>query len=300
MQKVRLSDNLEISRFVHGMWRLTEWNFTQKELLKFIENAIDLGVNTFDHADIYGNYSCEQLFGNAIALNKSIRNKIKIITKCGIKLMSDKFPERKIKFYDYSSSYIIKSVENSLRNLHVEHIDLLLLHRPAPFFNPEEVAIAFSQLKQSGKVSNFGVSNFNIIQFEMLNKYVNEKLVTNQVEISPYCLEHFENGNIDFFLKENIAPMAWSPLGGGKILTPKDEKGEKLYQVITKIAEELNLNNLDQIVFNWLLKHPATIVPVLGSGKIQHIKSTLKAVDFEMSLEQWYQIYIAGFGKKLP
>jgi len=300
MEKVRLSDNLEISRFVHGMWRLTEWNLSERELLKFIENVIDLGVNTFDHADIYGNYSCEQLFGNAISLNISIRDKIKIITKCGIKLMSDKFPERKIKYYDYSSSYIIDSVENSIRNLNVEHIDLLLLHRPAPFFNPEEVAKAFSQLKLSGKVSNFGVSNFNIIQFEMLNKYVDEKLVTNQVEISPYCLEHFENGNMDFFLKESIPPMAWSPMAGGKILTPKDEKGEKLYLVIKEIAEELNVNNLDQIVFNWLLKHPASIVPVLGTGKIQHVKSALNALDFEMSLEQWYRIYIAGLGKKLP
>jgi predicted oxidoreductase len=300
MHKVKLSDNLEISRFVHGMWKLAEWNLSQKELLKFIENVIELGINTFDHADFYGNYSCEQLFGNAISLNKSIRNKIKIVTKCGVKLMSDKFPERKIKYYDYTSNHIIQSVENSLKNLQVDHIDLLLLHRPAPFFNPEEVATAFSQLKKSGKVSNFGVSNFKIIQFEMLSKYMDEKLVTNQVEISPYCLEHFENGNMDYFLKENISPMAWSPLASGKILTPKDEKGEKIYQVITEIAEELNVNNVDQIVFNWLIKHPATIVPVLGTGKIEHVKSALKAVDFELNLEQWYQIYIAGLGKKLP
>jgi predicted oxidoreductase len=300
MQNVRLSDNLEISRFVHGMWKLAEWNLSQIELLKFIESVIDLGVNTFDHADFYGNYSCEQFFGNAISLNKTIRNKIKIVTKCGVKLMSDKFPERKIKYYDYTSNHIIQSVENSLKNLQVEHIDLLLLHRPAPFFNPEEVAKAFSQLKKSGKVSNFGVSNFKIIQFEMLNKYLDEKLITNQVEISPYSLEHFENGNMDYFLKENFSPMAWSPLASGKILTPKDEKGEKIYQVISEIAEELNVNSIDQIVFNWLLKHPATIVPVLGTGKIQHVKSALNSVDFEMSLEQWYQIYIAGLGKKLP
>lgn len=300
MQKIKLSDNLEISRFVHGMWRLAEWNLSQKELLNFIENVIDLGINTFDHADFYGNYSCEQLFGNAISLNKSIRSKIKIVTKCGVKLMSDKFPERKIKYYDYTSNHIIQSVENSLRNLHVEQIDLLLLHRPAPLFNPEEVATAFSHLKQSGKVSNFGVSNFKIIQFEMLNMYLDEKLVTNQVEISPYCLEHFENGNMDFFLKENIAPMAWSPMAAGKILSPKDEKGEKLKSVISEVASELNVNNVDQIVFNWLLKHPATIVPVLGTGKIEHVKSALKAIDFELNLEQWYQIYIAGLGKKLP
>ena len=300
MQKIRLSENLEISRLVHGMWRLTEWKLSESGLLKLIEQTVELGITTFDHADIYGNYSCEQLFGKALSRNKSIRNKIQLITKCGIKLISDKFPERKIKYYDYSTAYIIQSVENSLKNLNVEHIDLLLLHRPAPFFNPEEVASAFAKLKKSGKVSNFGVSNFNFIQFETLNKYVEEKLVTNQVEISPYCLEHFDNGNIDFFLKEKINPMAWSPLGAGKILAPKDEKGERLLQAIREIAQELNVNNLDQIIFNWLLKHPSSIIPVLGTGNIQHIKSAIKAADFEMTLEQWYRIYCSGLGKNLP
>ena len=128
MQKIRLSENLEISRLVHGMWRLTEWKLSETELLKLIEQTVELGITTFDHADIYGNYSCEQLFGKALSRNKSIRNKIQLITKCGIKLTSDKFPERKIKYYDYSTAYIIQSVENSLKNLNVEHIDLLLLH----------------------------------------------------------------------------------------------------------------------------------------------------------------------------
>ena len=155
-------------------------------------------------------------------------------------------------------------------------------------------------MKKSGKVSNFGVSNFSFIQFETLNKYVEEKLVTNQVEISPYCLEHFDNGNIDFFLKERINPMAWSPLGAGKILAPKNEKGEKLLQVIREIGQELNVNNLDQVIFNWLLKHPSSIIPILGTGNIQHIKSAINAADFDMTLEQWYRIYCAGLGKNLP
>jgi predicted oxidoreductase len=300
MQKIQLSNKLEISRLVHGMWRLKEWNLSDNELLKLVEQAIDLGITTFDHADIYGDYTCEHLFGNALNLNKAIRNQIQLISKCGIKLISDKFPERKIKHYDYSSDYIIFSVENSLRNLRVEHIDLLLLHRPAPLFNPEEVANAFSKLRLSGKVLNFGVSNFNPVQFEMLNDFMDEQLVTNQVEISPYNLENFENGNIDFFLKENIKPMAWSPLGGGKIMHPDDEKGERIKKVISEIAEEVGTKNLNQILISWLLKHPSSIIPVLGSGKIQHIKSAVHAFHLDLSLEQWYRIYLAGLGRKLP
>ncbi len=183
MDYVKLSNTLELSRIVHGHWRLAEWNLSSQELLKLIEQTVELGVTTFDHADIYGGYSCEKLFGNALSLKKELRQNIQIITKCGIKLVSDKFPKQSINHYDYSYQHIVSSVEDSLRNFNSDYIDLLLLHRPAPFFNPEEVAKAFSYLKQSGKVLNFGVSNYTPMQFDMLASYSDEKLVTNQVEI---------------------------------------------------------------------------------------------------------------------
>ncbi len=300
MDKVKLSEEFEISRIIHGHWRLSDWNLTNQKLLKLLLETIDLGITTFDHADIYGNYSCEKLFGNALSLKKEIRKDIQIITKCGIKLISDKYPDRKIKHYDYSYDHIVSSVNNSLKNFNTDYIDLLLLHRPAPFFNPDEVAKAFSDLKKHGKVLHFGVSNFNPMQFEMLNSYLDNKLVTNQVEISPYCLEHFDNGNMDFFLKEQIKPLAWSPLGGGNIMNPVDEKGIRLKETLTNIADKLNINSIDKVAYSWLLNHPAQIIPIVGTGKIDRIKNAVEATAIEMPLELWYEIYTASLGDEVP
>ncbi|NOQ25177.1 MAG: oxidoreductase [Bacteroidales bacterium] len=300
MNKIKLANKLDVSRLVHGHWRLLYWKLSNQELLKLTEEIIELGITSFDHADIYGNYSCEKVFGDVLALKKGLRSDIQIISKCGIKLNTDKFPERKIKYYDYSSEYIISSVNNSLSNFRTDYIDLLLLHRPAPFFNPEEVAKAFSYLKQSGKVLHFGVSNFNPQQFEMLDSYLDEKLVTNQVEISPFCLEHFENGNIEFFLKNRIKPMAWSPLAGGRILNPKGQKEQRIFDSLNLVAKELEVDSIDKIAYSWLLKHPSGIIPIIGSGKISRIKNAVDALNIDMSIEQWYKIYIASTGEDLP
>jgi len=305
MNKIKLTDNLEISRIVQGHWRLADWQLSNKELLKLTKQCIDLGITTFDHADIYGNYSCEELFGKALKLDKSVRQKIQIISKCGIKLVSKKFPDRKLKTYDYSFDHIVNSVEMSLKNLNTDYLDILLLHRPSPFFNPSEVAKAFSILKKEGKVLNFGVSNFTAQQFEMLNNFVEEPLVTNQVEISPYCLEYFENGNMDYFLKENIKPMAWSPLAGGNLLKPQDEKGKRIQKALTEVALELipiviGTEHLDQVIYSWLLCHPASIIPIIGSGKIERLKLAVDSLLLNMSLEQWFKIYIASRGVDLP
>lgn len=300
MNKINLTNNFGLSRIVHGQMRMGDWKMSGQELSVLMEELVELGVTSFDHADIYGNYSCEAMLGEVLNLNKGLRNKIEIITKCGIMLVSDKFPERKIKHYDYGYEHIVTSVNKSLKNLRTDHIDLLLLHRPAPFFDPEAAAEAFSVLKREGKVLHFGVSNFTPGQYEMLNKFTEEKLITNQVEISPYCLEHFENGNIDFFLKENIKPMAWSPLAGGKLLNPYDEKGPRVLRALIQVSEELNITPVDKVIFAWLLKHPVTMMPVVGSGRIERIKYAVDALKIDMTLEQWYKIYIAALGKELP
>lgn len=300
MIRIKLKHDLELSRITHGHWRLAEWKLSNQEILTLIEQVYELGITTFDHADIYGDYSCEKLFGDALNLKKSFRDNIEIVTKCGIKLVSGKFPERKLKYYDYSYEHIIESVNRSLTNFGTDYIDLLLLHRPAPYFDPEEVAKAFDHLKISGKVLHFGVSNFNPSQFEMLNNYLDDKLLTNQVEISPYCLENFENGNMDFFLNEKINPMAWSPLGGGKIFDHKDEKGLRLKKALSIIAKELNIDSTDTIAYSWLLNHPASIIPIVGTGKIERIKNAVEALKIKLTTEQWYKIYTASLGNEVP
>jgi predicted oxidoreductase len=294
------SENLNLSPLVHGHWRLADWNLSQQELLTLTHQCIELGITSFDHADIYGNYTCESIFGGALALEPHLRKNIQIISKCGIKLTSDKFPQRKVKIYDYSYDYIVSSAEQSLRNFGTDYLDLFLLHRPSPFFNPEEVAKAFGHLKQSGKVRQFGVSNFNVLQFEMLQKYLDVELMTNQVEISTYCLEHFENGNMDFFVKEQIKPMAWSPLAGGQLFKPSDAKGERVRKAMIQAANELELESIDVLAYAWLLKHPAHIIPVIGSGKIERIESAVQAQKTTMSMEQWFSIYNAAKGEELP
>ena len=299
-QRISISDELELSRIVHGHWRLVDWNFTTQELLTFTQKLMEIGITSFDHANIYGNYSCEKLFGDAILFKKEIRKDIQIITKCGIKLVSDKYPHRKINTYDYSYEHILKSVDNSLLNLCTDYIDLLLLHRPSPLLNPEEVAKAFSHLKQSGKVLNFGVSNFTSQQFESLDASLDDKLVTNQVEISPVCLEHFENENMDFFLKEKIKPMAWSPLAGGSIHNPTTNREKRVFKTISEIAAEMDVDTIDKVIYSWLLRHPSNIIPIVGSGKFERIKLAVDSLDLEMNSEQWFRIYIASVGKDLP
>lgn len=300
MQKTLLTADFGLSRIVHGQMRMAGWRDTKIELLRFLESVTDLGITTFDHADIYGSYTCEALLGDVMQLKPGFRNRIEIVTKCGIRLVSDKFPNQRIKYYDYSHQHIIWSVNNSLSNFRTDRIDLLLLHRPAPLFNPEEVSKAFSELKRDGKVLHFGVSNFTPGQFEMLQAYLDEPLVTNQVEISPYCLEHFDNGNIDFFIREKIKPMAWSPVAGGRLLNPHDEKGPRILRVLHEVAEELNVHPVDKVIYAWLLMHPATIIPVIGSGNYDRIKNAVDALETRMSAEQWYKIYIASKGRELP
>ncbi|OUT95406.1 MAG: oxidoreductase [Flammeovirgaceae bacterium TMED32] len=300
LNKIKLTTDFSLSRIIHGLWRLEDWNLDKKDLVAFLEEIMEMGITSFDHADIYGDYSCEKIFGDALRLQPSLRKDMQIITKCGIKLRSNKYPERKLQIYDYSYQHILQSAEQSLQNLGIDTIDLLLLHRPAPFFDPEEVIRAFDALYQAGKVRYFGVSNFTPRQFEMLQKHWHQKLLTNQIEISPGCLEHFENGNLDFCLKEQIRPMSWSPLSGGELFHPTSTKGIRILKVLEKITEGIGAKSIDQVVYAWIVKHPSQIMPVVGSGKIERIQTALDGLELELSMEQWYEIYNASTGVELP
>ncbi|MGJ8685646.1 MAG: aldo/keto reductase [Nonlabens sp.] len=300
MATIKLAPQLEISRIVLGIWRLMDWNMSDQELLTYLKQSIDAGVTTFDHADIYGDYECEAAFGKALQLDPSLRSQMQLITKCGIKLKSAKFPERQVKYYDYSKDYIINQVEQSLANLKTDYVDVLLLHRPSPFFNPMEVASAFEDLKTSGKVNHLGVSNFTPIQFESLQSYINEPLVTNQIEISPAQLEHFDNGNLDHLIEKRISPMAWSPLAGGSLLNPQDEKSKRIHDALKKVANQIGESDLSKVIYAWLLMHPSHIIPVIGTGKINRLKTAVSALDTQLNLEQWFEIYVASLGENIP
>ena len=300
METIRISDNQKMSRMVQGFWRLKKWNMSNQELLRFVEEAMEMGITTFDHADVYGDYTCEALFGQIFRLKPGLRKRMQLVTKCGIKMVSEKFPDRKIKHYDTTHDHIIASVEQSLNNLHTDHLDLLLIHRPDPMMDPAQTARAFEELESQGKVLNFGVSNFTPMQFEMLDQHFDGPLVTNQVEISPYNLEHFQNGNIEFFLREGIHPMAWSPLSGGKIFEPGDERGIRIKTKLKEIAKTLGVEDIEKVIYAWLLTHPAGIIPIVGTGRIERLKKAVQSLDIELTREQWFEIYVASLGHKVP
>ncbi|MBN1501306.1 MAG: aldo/keto reductase [Spirochaetes bacterium] len=300
MKRIKLSKTLTLPEIVHGMWRLIDWKWSFNETLEFIESAVNIGITAFDHADIYGNYECEKEFGKAMSMKPELRNKIQLITKCGIKLVSDKYPECRTGHYDTSKKHIISSVEKSLINLKTDYIDLLLIHRPDHLMNPDEIADAFSHLLKQGKVLNFGVSNFLPSQLQLIQSRFSEKLVANQLEISPAHLEHLNNGNLNFLLKENIIPMAWSPLGGGSIFTPRTENAGNLKRKLEEIALQLNAENIDTVIYSWLFAHPSGIIPVVGSGKIERLKTAVEATDVKLNRQQWYEILIASQGHPVP
>jgi len=300
MNKIKLSSKLEISRFVAGFWRLKDWKMSSREILTYVEQLLETGISTFDHADIYGHYECEALFGEALKLKPELRSRMQLVTKCGIVQKYENPSKTRFKYYDTSYEHITEAVNHSLSNFKTDYIDLLLIHRPDPLMNPEETARAFKDLEASGKVLHFGVSNFSPADFEMLNHYFDNQLVTNQIEISPYNLEHFKNGNISFLTKEGIHPMAWSPLAGGKLIHPDTEKSRNIHRKLSEIADRLKIESVDILIFAWLLRHPVGIIPVLGTGKIERVRRAVKALDIQLSTEDWFRIYEAGLGHPVP
>lgn len=287
---------LNLSRIVAGMWRMAEWDMTPQQRLSFIEQCIALGVTSFDHADIYGGYGVEGLFGEALALKPSLRAQMQIVSKCGIKLVSGRRPAHTIQHYDTSAAHIVASVENSLRELRTDYLDLLLIHRPDPLMDFDEVAGAFQRLRSEGKVREFGVSNFSRHQFEVLNRRV--PLVTNQVEFSPLHLEPMFDETFDGLQDLGVQPMIWSPLGGGRLFTAGDERGERLRLKIKEVADELG-RPFASVVFAWIMQLPCRPVPLTGSGRIESIEVAVEGCQFELSRPQWFEILRAARGHEV-
>lgn len=287
------------SRIIHGVWRLREWNYSPQEFLNLIKSCVDLGITTFDNADIYGDHTCEKLFGNALELDKGIRDKIQLVTKCGIRLISENRPENKSKYYDTSKAYIIRAAENSLKMMKTDYIDLLLIHRPDFLMNADETAEAFRTLKKEGKVLHFGVSNFLPHQFDLLQSRLDFPLATNQIEVSPAYLDMFDNGTIDHMQMLRTAPMVWSPFARGKLFTENSERMNRIRSVLETLAQEFD-TSIDAIALAWLLNHPVNFLPILGTGKLDRIKSAVRAVEIKLTPEHWYMIWTASKGEDIP
>ncbi|MET3505246.1 aldo/keto reductase [Halalkalibacter oceani] len=300
MERIKLAEDLSFSRLVYGLWRLANWKQSSGQTLDLLKYVYEQGVTTFDHADIYGSYTCEELFGVALAKEPSLRQKIEIVTKCGIVLPSPQRPNHKTHHYHTSKSHIIASVDQSLKNLQTDYIDVLLIHRPDPLMNPEEVAEAFETLKKDGKVRYFGVSNFKSDQLTMLQSYVSEKLVTNQVELSPLVLENIEDGTMNACLENRLVPMIWSPLAGGKLFSDMSEKGVRVREALTEVQKEIGAGSIDEVAYAWILRHPAKTMPIIGTQKKERIQAAINALQYELTLDQWFAILHSSLGHEVP
>ncbi len=283
-----------------GFWRLASWNYSSGQLLDLIIRCLDLGITTFDHADIYGGYTCEIQFGDALAMQSSLRRKMTLVSKCGIKLVSESRPQHTMKSYETSKEHIFLSVENSLRALQTDYLDVLLIHRPTPLMNADVLAEAFNILKQQGKVCHFGVSNFMPWQFDLLQSRLDFSLITNQIEVSVMSVDPFLNGVLDHCQLHRYQPMAWSPLAGGRLFDHNNPQSRHLCDVLGQIGVALGGYSADQVAIAWLMAHPARIVPVLGTGKIEKIDSLVQACNISLSTEQWLSVFTAATGKDLP
>ena len=288
--------NNNYSRLIAGTmtWGLWGKQLKKAEMIDLMHHCIANQITTFDHADIYGAYSTEADFGNAFAESGIQREHIQLISKCGIQYMCDN-RTNKVKHYNYSKDYIIWSAETSLSNLKIDYLDLLLLHRPSPLMQPDEIAEAISILKQQGKIKDFGVSNFTPSQVALISK--NVEISVNQIEFSLTQHSAMHDGNLDDMMLRNIKPMAWSPLG----ITFKDdtEQTQRIKKQLSELKETYNATE-DQLLLAWILKHPSKIHPVIGTTSKERITNASKALAIDLDLEDWFLMLVASQGHKVP
>lgn len=288
---------IQMSDVIQGFWRLNEWKMSNKALNYHLHTLVEQGITTMDHADIYGGYSCEGLFGEALSLTPALRQKMQIVTKCGIVLPSEKMGFNH-HIYDYSKQHIHMSVDRSLDQLQVDEIDLLLLHRPSPLMDAEEVAETLLSLQQVGKVRRFGVSNFKDHQYQLLKQAMTKvglDIDVNQLEISAVELGNIEDGTLQRMKLDDVDIMAWSPLGGGKIFR---EDGSSQKAVLERIAERYD-TTLDVVMYAWLNHLPYDIHPIVGSQQITRAQAALKARDLNITDQDWFDMYKEALGRDI-
>jgi predicted oxidoreductase len=293
MERIALTERHGMSRIIYGMWRLTDdQNSSVRSIQAKIEACLEQGITSFDQADIYGGYRSEGLLGETLKQAPSLRDQMDIISKCGIVAPIGIHADKRIKHYDTSGQYITQCVDRSLREMAIENLDLLLLHRPDPMMDADDTGATLDRLVESGKVRAVGVSNFRPWDMDLLQSRMNNKLVANQVEISLAESSLLANGDLAYMQQHRIAPMAWSPLGGGSLFQKPDST------LSLKLIEMAKLFSVDPaaLAIAWLLKHPAKIMPVMGSIDIQRIKRFSQALEIELDRQSWFELFEAANG----
>lgn len=288
------------SRLVYGVWRLADGgDASPATVAAKIQACLDQGITTFDHADIYGNYGCEALFGDALRAHPGLKRDIQIVTKCDILLMSTKFPQRRVKHYDTSPAYINASVDQSLQHIGVERLDLLLVHRPDPLMDADATGACLDALVDSGKVAAVGVSNFLPHDWQLLQSRMRHPLVTNQLELSLLARSAWTDGQLAFLQQHRIRPMAWSPLARGSLFDPANAAGARVLPALQRIGAEQGVQ-ADAVAIAWLLAHPAGILPVVGTNNLDRIARLTDALKVQLDRETWFELYSLAEGREVP
>ena len=290
-----MNNTLKYSRIIAGTMTWGQWGkqHSTTEMIELMNHCLKNNITTFDHADIYGDYSNEADFGKAFSESSIQRQEIQLISKCGIQF-NVKDRSNRIKHYDYGKEYIIWSVERSLNMLQTDYLDLLLLHRPSPLMNPVEIAEAVEELKKTGKIKQFGVSNFTPSQIQLLEKQV--PVAANQVEYSLSSNSVMNDGTLDDCIIHDRLAMSWSPLGH---YFRKDSKSTKrIKNVLANMTKKYEATE-DQLLLAWIMKHPANIHPVVGTATPERLKMAMEAVDIEMELQDWFTLLEANEGHEV-
>ncbi len=297
MERINLTNDLSLSRIVYGMWRLGDDTDTSSAHVQAkIEACLAQGITTMDQADIYGGYMAEEILGVALRDAPALKDRIEIVTKCDIVAPVGRHSAARVKYYDTGRAHITASVEDSLRLMGVERIDLLLIHRPDPLMDHAETGAVLDELVASGKVRSVGVSNFRPWDWDLIQSAMATQLVTNQIEISIMAHHPFTNGDITFLQRIGIPPMAWAPLAGGALFSA-DNTG--LHQTLSSIAARHD-SDVTSLVVAWLMAHPAKIIPVMGTNSLERIANFGAAATLTIDRETWYEIYTAALGHEVP
>ena len=287
---------LQLSPIVAGLWRLHEWGLDTAGTVRWIEDALALGITSFDHADIYGGYRVEALFGAALAAAPGLRRRLQIVTKCGIKLVHDQRPAHRVKSYDSSRAHVTASVDASLRALHTDHIDLLLMHRPDLLMHPDELADTFRHLLAAGKVLHFGVSNHTPGQVAMLRK--RHPIATQQIEFSPLHMQALADGTLEQCVDLGMRPMIWSPLARGRLFSNQGDQVQRVHAVLAELGAQQGVS-VATMAYAWILRHPSRPWPITGSSRLQALQEAVAALAVPLSREDWYRVWQASIGHEV-
>ena len=275
-------------------WGIWDKNLNTKEMDNIIHLCLENKITTFDHADIYGDYTTEIDFGKALVSSKIDRTKIQLISKCGIQMVT-KNRNNSIKHYEYSKDYIIWSVENSLKNLATDYLDVLLLHRPSPLMQADEIAEAVTQLKTDGKIVDFGLSNFTASQTELIRQKT--EVSFNQIQFSATHHEAMLDGSLDYMQTNGIRPMSWNPLGS--VFREDNEQTRRMKKLLAQLVAKYGVGS-DTILLSWILQHPAQIIPIAGTVNVARIQALMKATELPLEKEDWFAIWSGSMGKNVP